>query len=297
MAGHYRLNCRVLARVGGLWRLLIQLMSTTAERLVLPAGAGIYWWARPPRPRLASPAGGADTSNMARVREPDTEGRSRDPVGVRIAIVDDHPLVCAGLGDLLAGELGVEVVYAGANLEFAAALEPPPALVVLDLDLGGRSASPKVAAELMSCGTLILVLSALGSAAAIREMMQVGVAGFVSKAEPPEVLVEAVATVLTDGAWTGPEVAAAIAGDPSGPALSPQELRVLVLYASGLKLEAVARQAGITPGTAKTYLKRIRAKYAEHGRPAPTKTDLYREARRDGLIRDGEPALSPHPLP
>lgn len=226
--------------------------------------------------------------------EPDSNSAARaGAADKRVAVVDDHPLVCSGLSDLLVGELGVRIVYAGADFERAAKIVPPPHLLILDLDLAGRSASPTLAAAVMAAGTPILVLSALGSPVAIREMIHVGVSGFVSKSEPPEVLVEAVSTVLHDGVWTSPQVAAAIAGDPAGPALSPQEQRVLVLYASGLKLEAVARRAGITPGTAKTYLKRIRAKYAEHGRPAPTKTDLYREARRDGLI-DEPPHGRPH---
>lgn len=204
----------------------------------------------------------------------------------RIAIVDDHPVVRRGLADLLTDNLPVTVVYSAGDLSGMLGAAHPADLLILDLDLGGHTASPATASALISRGTRILVLSALGSPAAIRQMVQVGVAGFISKQEPPEVLLEAVEAVLRDGVWTSPEVAAAIAADPAGPALSPQERRVLVLYASGLKVESVARRTGISVGTARTYLKRIRAKYAEHGRPAPTKTDLYREAVRDGLIRD-----------
>lgn len=205
----------------------------------------------------------------------------------RVAIIDDHPLVRQGLADLLAGNLAVTIVHVGADLPAIAMIVPAPDLLVLDLDLGGHTADPALVGQLMARGTRVLVISALASPTAVRDMVRIGVAGFASKAEPPEVLVEAVATVLAEGVWTSPQVAAAIAGDPAGPSLSPQEQRVLVLYASGLKLESVARRAGITAGTAKTYLKRIRAKYAEVGRPVPTKTDLYREAVRDGLI--GEP--------
>lgn len=59
---------------------------------------------------------------------------------------------------------------------------------------------------------------------------------------------------------------------------------MLVLYASGLKLDAVARQLGIKTATVREYLERIRAKYDAAGRFAPTKTDLYKQAVRDGLV-------------
>lgn len=207
-----------------------------------------------------------------------------DPDPVRIALVDDHPVVRQGLADLLVTQLGAVICFSGETLAGVLGVQPPPDLLVLDLDLGSQLADPGQAQEVMERGTAVLVISALGSPAAIRAMVAAGVNGFVSKQEPPEVLLEAARTILAEGVWTGPEVAAAIAGDPSRPALSPQEERVLVLYASGLKIEAVARRTDISAGTAKTYLKRVRAKYAERGRPAPTKTDLYREARRDGLI-------------
>jgi len=50
-------------------------------------------------------------------------------------------------------------------------------------------------------------------------------------------------------------------------------------YASGLTLDAVARKLGISPGTAGTYLKRIKAKYKQAGQPVFTKLDLAEQAR------------------
>jgi hypothetical protein len=43
-------------------------------------------------------------------------------------------------------------------------------------------------------------------------------------------------------------------------------------------------QPGIDPETLKTHLRRIRAKYREVGRPAPTRRDLYVRAIEDGLL-------------
>ena len=70
------------------------------------------------------------------------------------------------------------------------------------------------------------------------------------------------------------------------PNLSQQERAILVGYASGLTLASAARRAGVRPGTAKSYLDRIKAKYRDLGRPAYTKLDLAERARQDGLILD-----------
>jgi DNA-binding SARP family transcriptional activator/tetratricopeptide (TPR) repeat protein/DNA-binding CsgD family transcriptional regulator len=58
--------------------------------------------------------------------------------------------------------------------------------------------------------------------------------------------------------------------------LSVREHALLTAYVSGMTLEAAARQVGIRPTTAKTYLRRVKAKYQAVGRPAHTKLELAR---------------------
>ena len=58
-----------------------------------------------------------------------------------------------------------------------------------------------------------------------------------------------------------------------------------MLYASGHSTTEVARQMHVQYETAKTYLRRVREKYARAGRPASTKTDLIRRAAEDGHLR------------
>ncbi|WP_418961148.1 hypothetical protein [Streptomyces tritici] len=67
------------------------------------------------------------------------------------------------------------------------------------------------------------------------------------------------------------------------PHLSPMELRILLDYASGMTLASAARRAGVSPHTAKDYLKRAKSKYLLAGRPAYTKIDLAQRVREDGL--------------
>jgi DNA-binding CsgD family transcriptional regulator len=69
------------------------------------------------------------------------------------------------------------------------------------------------------------------------------------------------------------------------PRLAPRQREVLVAYVAGSDLlPTVARELGMDRETLKTHLRRIRAKYAEVGRPAPTRRDLYVRAVEDGLV-------------
>jgi DNA-binding CsgD family transcriptional regulator len=69
------------------------------------------------------------------------------------------------------------------------------------------------------------------------------------------------------------------------PRLAPRQREVLIAYVVGSDLlPTVARELGMDRETLKTHLRRIRAKYAEVGRPAPTRRDLYVRAVEDGLV-------------
>ena len=98
--------------------------------------------------------------------------------------------------------------------------------------------------------------------------------------------------VVTAAAGSDPvaavRAATALDGGP-GRAVRPQfaarQREVLVAYVTGSHLlPTVARELGMGPETLKTHLRRIRAKYAEAGRPAPTRHDLYVRAVEDGLV-------------
>jgi two-component system, NarL family, nitrate/nitrite response regulator NarL len=63
--------------------------------------------------------------------------------------------------------------------------------------------------------------------------------------------------------------------------LSVREHALLTAYVSGMTLEEAARHVGVRPTTAKTYLRRVRAKYEAIGRPANTKVELARRVWED----------------
>lgn len=209
----------------------------------------------------------------------------------RLAVVEDHLLQRRRTLELLAGQPSFDVVHESETLpELVDWLEatPPerhPHLLVLDLVVDrGSDADPAVVRSLVKQGIRVLVLSAMASPPLVREMLRSGISGVVGKRDSEADVIAAVWTVLGRRQWMTPELAAVIAGDERRPRLSDQEERALVLYASGLTLDAVAERLGVRPDTAKTYLHRVKAKYAERGRPVRSKVELSRAAVRDGYI-------------
>ena len=205
--------------------------------------------------------------------------------GIRVAIVDDHELVREGMRALIEAEpaSGSSVVYSGESV--ADAIAAGPDVLLLDVELGPGAAD--VATNTGACraaGRPVLLISAYDDPVAVRSGVRAGALGFVPKRVSYAQLAEALDTVARDELYLSVDLAAMLASAADTPDLSPRELDALRLYASGLKLSAVAHRMGISPHTAKEYLDRVRAKYQQVGRPARTRTELYAAARRDGLL-------------
>jgi two-component system, NarL family, nitrate/nitrite response regulator NarL len=202
-----------------------------------------------------------------------------------LAIVDDHELVREGLCALVEtnAQGAIRIVYSGAVVSEAVAAQPT--VVLLDVELGPGSADVGTnTAVCHAAGIPVLLISAYDEPAAIRSGMRAGALGFVPKRVSYGQLTEALASVAADELYLSVDLAAMLASASETPDLSPRELDALRLYASGLKLAAVAHRMGISPHTAKEYLDRVRAKYQHVGRPARTRTELYAAASRDGLL-------------
>ena len=75
----------------------------------------------------------------------------------------------------------LNVVHVGGDPRDVLQREPRPDLVMLDLNLGGTSASAQDAAAMLARGSHVLIVSALGSPDQIRAMIRAGVDGFVAK--------------------------------------------------------------------------------------------------------------------
>jgi DNA-binding NarL/FixJ family response regulator len=212
-------------------------------------------------------------------------------VAVPVAVVEDHVLVREGIIATLEAAGGFQVVAATGNLmDFhkwwkARPATARPRLLLLDLLLEDGDADPNVVETLTGQGLKVLVVSGLTSTPLARAMLAAGVSGFVAKHDRSNDLVAAARAVAGGNDWMTPQLAQVLAQDARRPMLSDQEERALILYASDLKLEAVARELGVKPMTAKKYLDRVRAKYVALGRDVHTKTELYKAAVADGRVR------------
>jgi len=206
----------------------------------------------------------------------------------KFALIEDHPLVLQALADNLSEAIPeAEIVYAGASVDDALGAITAKGADCIILDLGLRDGRNPITTvtDLKVTGVPILIVSALGDPATVRGAIMAGAAGYVSKQAPVPELIDAVRATLRGSTYMSSEIAAVLISAPeSSVRLSEQERQVMVLYASGLKMDAVAEKMGITTGTAREYIKRVRVKYAKAGSPASTKTDLYRIALQEGLI-------------
>ena len=107
-----------------------------------------------------------------------------------------------------------------------------------------------------------------------------------AKHEDMAALARAITTVAGGETHLNADWAVAVKALMGGdvPALAPREAQVVSLYATGLPLKSVARRLGVAEETAKEYLGRVKRKYLAAGRPARTRSDLYRRAVEDGLV-------------
>jgi DNA-binding NarL/FixJ family response regulator len=209
---------------------------------------------------------------------------------ITLGIVDDHRVLLDGLTAWIRARTDeVRVVVTcttWAQLLLAEAY--PVDVVLLDLELGDDLPSAIKIATLRMAGVAAVVVSTYADPALVRECISAGALGYVPKSEDASVILDAVHTAARGETYLSATVAAALVaddgrGDPV-PKLSEQERRVLVLYASGLPMKSVARRLDVGYETAKSYLGRVREKYAECGREARSKIDLRRRAVEDGLI-------------
>jgi two-component system uhpT operon response regulator UhpA len=216
---------------------------------------------------------------------------------VRVAVVDDHESVRLGLLAACMRE-GYQFVEEGANVaDLIGRLAGREVdVVVLDLSLGdGVSITDNVKA-CQATGAGVLIHSIADRAAGVREALAAGAAGVIPKSSATAVVMAAIRTVARGEVLNNLEWATAIDADVefAKAQLGRRERDVLNLYASGLPLRMVAEQLGIAPSTVREYLDRIRVKYVEVGRPAPTKVDLLRRAVEDGILPGLDPDTPVH---
>jgi DNA-binding NarL/FixJ family response regulator len=223
----------------------------------------------------------------------DAAGGARDGGGqaatqVDVAVVDDHPIILDGIARwVTVPDSGITVVATASTVDAVLAGPGRRAhVVLLDLDLGDGTTAERNVATIRAAGPAVLVLSASDRPAAVRDAIRAGARGYVLKNEEAAELRAAILAVAAGKDWVSPRLAYIFATDdaPDRPALSVQETRTLRLYATGMPIKSVARRLSISEETAKQYVRRVREKYAQANRAAPTKLDLYYRAVEDGHL-------------
>jgi DNA-binding NarL/FixJ family response regulator len=211
-----------------------------------------------------------------------------------VALIDDHESVRLGLAAALE-RADFDVVFSGAGVaEYldarGRALPVPADVVLLDLTLGDGTTVTENVTRLVADGSSVVIHSVADRPVSVREALVAGAAGVISKSSPLDDVIAAVRTVARGEALNNVEWANAVDGDTAfaDAQLSTREREVLRLYATGLPLKVVAERLGVAYSTAKENITRIRVKYVEVGRPAPTKVDLLRRAMEDGIVETAQ---------
>ena len=136
--------------------------------------------------------------------------------------------------------------------------------------------------RLIEAGYRVLVVDGSAELSMVAACLAAGAHGYLTRDHDGPALAATIRQIAAGGtAWSlGPAKAPGDNG-PGRPPLSEREHRVLMAYVSGLTLEAIAHSLGISPETARTYLKRVKAKYHHAGLPVYTKLDLAQQVRSD----------------
>lgn len=188
---------------------------------------------------------------------------------IRVLIVDDHPVVRAGLRVIAEVDAAILVVGEAGNATEAmtAAHQLGPDVLLLDIRLPDRSGL-EVCRELKANGgPRVLFLTSFADNPLVLAAMQAGGDGYLLKDNEPRDIVAAIRTVMKGGAVFDPVVVRAAAqelrthartGKPDRlDELSSQEQRVLAEVAAGKTDKEIAEALNLQPKTVRNYLDRV----------------------------------------
>lgn len=184
---------------------------------------------------------------------------------VRVLVVDDHPVVRAGLVGLLDGEGEIAVVGQAEDGAQAVSLarDLEPDVVLMDLrmpGLDGAAATAQILGERPT--TRVVVLTTFETDADILRAVEAGATGYLLKDTPHAELLAAVRAAARGETVLAPPVAQRLLSElrDGGERLTPREVEVLGAVARGLSNAQVGAELFISEATVKTHLLRIFAK-------------------------------------
>lgn len=203
-----------------------------------------------------------------------------------IALVEDHALIAIGFRDLVSTADDLRLVGMVETVAELDSLDEQVDLVVLDLRLADGSMPEDNVRAVHQRGAHVLVYTGAEDRRLIQSAARSGALGLIRKSADAETLLDAIRTAAHGREVFSVDWAAAIDADSqlTNAKLSAREQQILSLYASGETATSVASITQLSRDTVADYVSRIRRKYAEVGRPATTRIDLYKRALEDGLL-------------
>jgi DNA-binding NarL/FixJ family response regulator len=179
---------------------------------------------------------------------------------VRVLLVDDHPIVRAGLRALFADGTAIEIVGEAASGEEAVALSRHlhPDVVLCDLSLGaGMGGIPTTAAlRGLPAPPAVLILTTFDRDAEMVAAIEAGAAGYLLKDVAPETIVSAVRRAAAGELVLTPELNRRVVQGLRAPRvrLTDRESEVLRMLDTGASNREIAKELFITEATVKTHL-------------------------------------------
>lgn len=199
---------------------------------------------------------------------------------IRLVVADDHPFILDGLDQLFRAERDCEIVARTTDGEQAlrAVQTYRPDVLVLDVRmprLDGIELLRRMHA--LQLPTKVVLLTASLDDARLLEAFRLGASGLVLKESAPRLLVQSVRQVANgEQSWNGKAITGALrlvlhreqAAAAASSTLTPRELEVTRMVASGLRNKEIAARLDITEGTVKFHLHSIYEKLRIDGRYA-----------------------------
>jgi DNA-binding NarL/FixJ family response regulator len=216
---------------------------------------------------------------------------SPPPQKIRVILVEDHPVLRAGVGTLLRGEDDLEMVGEAENgllgVRLAQQLEPDVVIMDVSLpELGGVEATKQI--KRARPQQRILALSAHEDVAFVRTLLDAGADGYALKRSACDELVRAVRIVAGGGSYVDPALSSVLVSGQrrarSGTmsvSLSEREAEVIRLTAQGYTSKEIAQTLHLSPRTLETYKARGMGKLN-----LASRAELIRYAVRCGWLRD-----------
>jgi DNA-binding NarL/FixJ family response regulator len=222
---------------------------------------------------------------------------------IRVLLVDDQPLVRAGLRVLFESESDIAVVGEAANGEEAVSLarHTRPDVVLMDIRmpiLDGLEATRRIVKEeeqqQQLAAVKVLILTTFESDEHVFEALRAGASGFLLKDAEPTELLQAVRVLVEGGSLLSPSVTRRlisefVAAPERGRALPEQldvlterERELMALVARGLNNDEIAELLTISSATVKTHVSRAMGKLGARDR-----AQLVVLAYQTGLVRAG----------